>query len=112
GVPTVWLALVNHLERTGQKVESLKRITVGGSACPLSLITKLRETYDVEVRHAWGMTETSPLGTYNTFLPGMENLSEEEQNAIRVKQGRPVFGIDMCIADDDGNELPWDGKTT
>lgn len=112
GVPTVWLALVNHLERTGQKVDSLKRITIGGSACPLSLINTLRDTYDVEVRHAWGMTETSPLGTYNTFKPGMEKLSEQEQNALRAKQGRPIYGIDMCITDDDGNELPWDGKTT
>lgn len=112
GVPTVWLALVNYLEQSGKTVESLNRITVGGSACPLSLMTILRNKYDVEVRHAWGMTETSPLGTYNTFKPGMETLSEEEKDAIRVKQGRPIFGVDMCITDDDGNQLPWDGKST
>lgn len=112
GVPTVWLALLKYLEQSGATVESLKRITVGGSACPLSLITTFREKYGVEVRHAWGMTETSPLGTYNTFKPGMEKLSREEQDAIRVTQGRPIFGIEMCITDDDGNELPWDGKST
>lgn len=112
GVPTVWLALVNYLAKSGKKVESLERVTVGGSACPLSLITTLRNKYNVEVRHAWGMTETSPLGTYNTFKPGMEALSEAEKDAIRVKQGRPIFGIDMCITDEDGNELPWDGKST
>ncbi len=108
-VPTVWLALINHLEKTGGDVESLKRVTVGGAACPLSIMTTLKDKYGVEVRHAWGMTETSPLGTYNTFKPKMDSWTEEERNAVRVKQGRPIYGIEVKIVDDNNKELPWDG---
>lgn len=112
GVPTVWLALINHLKATKGNVDTLQRVTIGGAACPLSIIKTLKDDYDVEVRHAWGMTETSPLGTYNTFKPGMENLSEEEQDAIKVKQGRPIFGIEMKIVGDNNEELPWDGEAS
>jgi fatty-acyl-CoA synthase len=112
GVPTVWLALINHLKSTKGNVDTLKRVTIGGAACPLSIIKTLRNDYDVEVRHAWGMTETSPLGTYNTFKPGMENLPEAEQDAIRVKQGRPIFGIELKIVGDNNEELPWDGEAS
>lgn len=112
GVPTVWLALINHLKANNLKVDTLNRVTIGGAACPLSIIKTLKNDYGVEVRHAWGMTETSPLGTYNTFKPGMENLSEAEQDAIKVKQGRPIFGIDIKIVDDSNQELPWDGESS
>lgn len=111
-VPTVWLALINYLETTGKTIDSLQRVTVGGAACPLKIMKIMKEKYDVDVRHAWGMTETSPLGTYNTFKPGMEDLTEQEQDAIRLKQGRPIFGIDIRITDENNNELPWDGKTS
>ncbi len=112
GVPTVWLAMINYMESTGKNVESLNRITIGGAACPLSIMKILKDKYGVEVRHAWGMTETSPLGTYNTLKPGMENLSESELDAIRVKQGRPIYGIDIKIVDEQNQELPWDGETS
>ena len=112
GVPTVWLAMINYLKSTKGSVKTLDRVTIGGAACPLSIITTLKNDYGVEVRHAWGMTETSPLGTYNTFKRGMEKLSEEEQNNIRVKQGRPIFGIELKIVDENNNELPWDGETS
>ncbi|MGQ9425492.1 long-chain-fatty-acid--CoA ligase [Gilvimarinus sp. F26214L] len=112
GVPTVWLALINYLESKGATVDSLQRITVGGAACPLSIITTMREKFGVEVRHAWGMTETSPLGTYNTPKPGMEGLPEAEMDAIRLKQGRPIFGVELRITDENNQELPWDGKSS
>ncbi|MEX1032007.1 MAG: long-chain-fatty-acid--CoA ligase [Cellvibrionaceae bacterium] len=110
-VPTVWLALINYLESTGKTVDSLRRVTVGGAACPLSIMKIMKEKFDVEVRHAWGMTETSPLGTYNTLKPGMEKLSEKELDTIRVKQGRPIFGVDLKIVGENNEELPWDGES-
>jgi 3-(methylthio)propionyl---CoA ligase len=112
GVPTVWLALINHLESTGKTIDSLQQVTVGGAACPLSIMKIMKERYGVDVRHAWGMTETSPLGTYNTLKPGMENLGEKELDAVRAKQGRPVFGVELRITDDNNRELPWDGKSS
>lgn len=110
-VPTVWLAMINYMKANNKKVETLNRITVGGAACPQSIMKIMRDEYGVEVRHAWGMTETSPLGTYNTLKPGMEKLSEEQIMAIKLKQGRPIFGVDLRITDEDGTELPWDGKS-
>ncbi|GAB1256325.1 3-(methylthio)propionyl-CoA ligase [Aurantivibrio plasticivorans] len=111
-VPTVWLALLDYLDSSKGSIDSLKRITVGGAACPLSIMNAMRDKYDVEVRHAWGMTETSPLGTYNTLKPGMEDLPAEELDAIRATQGRPIFGVDMKIVDENNNELPWDGEAS
>lgn len=111
-VPTVWLNMLNYLDATQQTVDSLKRITVGGAACPLSIMKAMREKHGVEVRHAWGMTETSPLGTYNTLKPGMQDLPEDQLDAIRLKQGRPIFGVDIKIVDVDNNELPWDGEAS
>lgn len=110
GVPTVWLGLLNYLEANGKTLEGLERMGVGGSACPTSLMRKYSENYGVEVIHAWGMTEMSPIGTVNTLRPGMEDLPESEYWTMRAKQGRTVFPVEMSIFDDDGNELPWDGK--
>ncbi len=110
GVPTIWLALLAHLRDSGTSVASLERTIVGGSACPLSVMREFEEKYGVTVRHAWGMTETSPLGTVNTPLRGMETQSESERDALRVKQGRAVFGVDLKIVDDANAELPWDGE--
>lgn len=110
GVPTVWLALLHYLEEKGKTPTSLERVVIGGSACPLSIITTLREQHNVTVHHAWGMTETSPLGAFNSLKPGMASLPDDELNAIRLKQGRAIYGLDMKIVDEDDNELPRDGK--
>jgi len=109
-VPTVWLMLLQYLEKTGKKIDHLKRVVIGGSAAPRSMIDIFEREYGVEVRHAWGMTEMSPLGTLGSFKAGMEELSHDEKLDIKVKQGRPPFGVEMKITDDNGNELPWDAK--
>ena len=110
GVPTVWIALLAYLRETGKTVETLNRTVVGGSACPLSIMQEFEERHGVYTHHAWGMTEVSPLGTVNQLLPGMEGLDPVELNKVRAKQGRTPFGVDMKICDDDGNDLPRDGK--
>ncbi len=110
GVPTVWLGLLQHLEKVAQTIESLNRTLVGGSACPLSIMDEFRNKHGVETVHAWGMTETSPLGTMCTPKPGFDTLSEDEKQRIRAKQGRAVYGVELKIVDDEGNVLPWDGK--
>ena len=110
GVPTVWIALLAYLRETGKTVETLNRTVVGGSACPLSIMQEFEERHGVYTHHAWGMTEVSPLGTVNQLLPGMEGLDPVELNKVRAKQGRTPFGVDMKICDDEGNDLPRDGK--
>ncbi len=109
-VPTVWLMLLQYLEKTGKTIPHLKRVVIGGSAAPRSMIDTFERNYGVDVRHAWGMTELSPLGTLGSFKAGMETLSYDEKLDIKVKQGRPPFGVEMKITDDNGKELPWDGK--
>lgn len=111
GVPTVWQMLLSHLKQYSLKFSTLKRTVIGGSACPPAMINSFRHDYGVEVLHAWGMTEMSPLGTLCTLKNKHNALSEEAQNAIRLKQGRAIFGVDMKIVDEQGKELPWDGKT-
>ena len=110
GVPTVWIALLAYLRETGKTVETLNRTVVGGSACPLSIMQEFEERHGVYTHHAWGMTEVSPLGTVNQLLPGMEDLDPAELNKVQAKQGRTPFGVDMKICDDDGNDLPRDGR--
>jgi fatty-acyl-CoA synthase len=112
GVPTVWLALLGYLRETGKQVTSLERVVVGGAACPLSIMEEFSEMHGVYTHHAWGMTETGPLGVFNTLKPGMQDLPKEQLDAIRVKQGRPIFGVDIRIVDDEGNVQPWDGEST
>ncbi len=113
GVPTVWLALLDYLGKSGSSVDSLNRVTVGGAACPLKIMTDFRDKYGVEVQQAWGMTEMNPLGTFNGGLPPqLDGLSEEEYNKIRLKQGRPSFGVEIKVVDADNNELPWDGESS
>ena len=111
GVPTVWQMLLAHMKPAGLRFSSLKRTVIGGSACPPAMISAFRDDYGVEVLHAWGMTEMSPLGTVCTLKNKHLGHSEAEQMKIRLKQGRAVFGVDMKIVGDDGIELPWDGKT-
>ncbi len=109
GVPTVWLGLLAHLKASGQRVESLERIVVGGAACPLSIMEEL-DSYGVQSKVGWGMTEMSPLGTVNASQATRENYSEADFAKVRLKGGRQVFGVEMKIVDDEGNELPWDGE--
>jgi len=109
-VPTVWLMLLNYLETEGKKLTTLKRVAIGGSACPRSMIEKFEAVYGVEVMHAWGMTEMSPLGTIGSLKAGMDRLPHEEKIRQKLKQGRPPFTVEMKITDDAGDELPRDGK--
>ena len=110
GVPTVWNALVTHLEKTGKRIDGLKRVLTGGSAMPTAMMDRLR-AQGTSVLHAWGMTETSPLGTVNTLTSEAAQLPTEQREALRRKQGRAIFGIELKITDDSGRELPHDGKS-
>jgi fatty-acyl-CoA synthase len=105
-VPTVWLMLLNYLESERKKLTTLKRVAIGGSACPRSMIEKFEESYGVNVMHAWGMTEMSPLGTIGSLKAGMDRLPHEERIRQKLKQGRPPFTVEMKITDDAGKELP------
>jgi fatty-acyl-CoA synthase len=111
GVPTVWQMLLGHMKPAQLSFSTLKRTVIGGSACPPAMIHAFREDYGVDVLHAWGMTEMSPLGTLCTLKNKHLELPEEAQMKIRLKQGRCVFGVDMKIVNDAGQELPHDGKT-
>jgi 3-(methylthio)propionyl---CoA ligase len=109
GVPTIWLGLLQHLQKSGQKLSTVNRMVVGGSACPPALMQAFKEQFGIHIHHAWGMTEMSPLGTFNTLKNKHLALSEAEQFKVHVRAGRPVFGVDLKIVDDSGKELPWDG---
>jgi fatty-acyl-CoA synthase len=111
GVPTVWQMLLSHMKPSQLSFSTLKRTVIGGSACPPAMIHAFREDYGVDVLHAWGMTEMSPLGTLCTLKNKHLDLPEEAQMKIRLKQGRCVFGVDMKIVNDAGQALPHDGKT-
>ena len=110
GVPTVWQMLLGHMQQNSLKFSTLKRTVIGGSACPPAMINAFNDTYGVEVLHAWGMTEMSPLGTVCTLKNAQLALPADEQLKVRLKQGRAVYGVDMKIVDESDNELPWDGK--
>jgi fatty-acyl-CoA synthase len=112
GVPTLWQGLLSHLEASGHAFTTLQRTIIGGSACPPALLRTLQERYGIEVVHAWGMTEMSPLGTVCTLKPGHANRNAAERYAVQAKQGRAIFGMDMKIVDDEGRELAWDGTTS
>ncbi len=109
GVPTIWMALMQHLKQHGGTLEPMNRSIIGGSACPPALMEVFQE-YGVRVRHAWGMTETTPLGVLNTPRPEFADWPEQEQRRMDEKTGHGFFGIEMKIVDDDDNELPWDGQ--
>lgn len=111
GVPTIWLGLLNYVAQNNLRFSSFKRTVIGGSACPPSMMRTLRHTYGVEVIHAWGMTEMSPLGTTGTLQAKHMALTDTQQEAVLLKQGHAVYGVDMKIVDDAGVELPWDGST-
>ena len=111
GVPTVWQMLLTHMKPAGLRFSTLTRTVIGGSACPPAMIQAFSEDYGVEVLHAWGMTEMSPLGTLCTLKNKHDALPPDEKMKIRLKQGRAIYGVYMKIVDEAGNELPWDGKT-
>jgi len=108
GVPTVWLGLLAYLKSSGKRIDSLRRIIVGGAACPLSIMEDL-DQYGVETRVGWGMTEMSPLGSVNSSPSSRERYTDEEFAKLRQKAGRPIFGVEMKIVSDSGEEQPWDG---
>jgi fatty-acyl-CoA synthase len=110
GVPTVWLMLLNHMASNNLKLPHLRMVICGGSAMPRSMIKSFIDL-GVQVRHAWGMTETSPLGTLATLKPPFAELAGEELLDVLQSQGYPPYGVQMKITDDAGKELPWDGKT-
>ena len=110
GVPTVWQMMLGHMQAGGLRFSTLKRTVIGGSACPPAMITAFNDDFGVEVLHAWGMTEMSPLGTVCTLKNKHLTLPADEKMKVRLKQGRGVFGVDMKIVDPDGHELPWDGR--
>ncbi|WP_223478852.1 long-chain-fatty-acid--CoA ligase [Oricola indica] len=110
-VPTVWLMLLQYLEQTGNKLPHLEKVVIGGSACPRAMTEAFEKVYGVEVIHAWGMTEMSPLGSLCTMKPEYAAFTGNDLFDIKQKQGAAPFGVEMKITDDDDAELPWDGKT-
>ena len=110
GVPTVWQMMLGHMQQGGLRFSTLKRTVIGGSACPPAMIAAFNDQYGVEVLHAWGMTEMSPLGTVCTLKNKHLSMDDSQKMAVRIKQGRGIYGVDMKIVDELGDELPWDGK--
>ncbi|MEO7056471.1 MAG: 3-(methylthio)propionyl-CoA ligase [Caldimonas sp.] len=109
GVPTVWQGLLGYVEANGLKFSTMRRTVIGGSACPPAMMKTFQERFDVQVLHAWGMTEMSPVGTVAVLKGSQQDLGAAERFAIQAKQGRAVYGVDMKIVGEDGVELPWDG---
>ncbi len=112
GVPTVWLGLLNHLRSSGDRLHTVRSFVIGGSACPRLLFEAFDKEYGIRIDHAWGMSELSPLGTYNAPKPSNAHLEGEEKMQLQLTQGRSIYGVDMRIVDDEGRELPWDGTTS
>ncbi|MEG0677507.1 MAG: 3-(methylthio)propionyl-CoA ligase [Comamonas sp.] len=110
GVPTVWQMLLSHMKPGGLRLSKLNRTVIGGSACPPAMISAFQDDYGVSVLHAWGMTEMSPLGTLCTLKNKHLSLPKDEQMKILQKQGRAIYGVEMKIVNDEGQEQPWDGK--
>ncbi len=110
-VPTIWLMLLQHLEKTGGRLPDLRQVLIGGSACPRAMIKTFQDKYGVDVIHGWGMTEMSPLGTTSDLKAEFASLQGEALLDVKQKQGHTQFGVEMKITDDAGRTLPWDGKT-
>ena len=110
-VPTVWLMLLQYMEAEHKKLSTLKRVMIGGSAVPRTIVERFEQNYGVTVVHGWGMTEMSPLGSFAAFKPGMDELPFEERMQYKLKQGRAPYMVEMKIVDDQGKQLPRDGKT-
>ncbi|MFM0545262.1 3-(methylthio)propionyl-CoA ligase [Paraburkholderia strydomiana] len=112
GVPTVWQGLLAHVDTLGRAFSSMRRTVIGGTPCPTAMAAAFQERHGVDVLHAWGMTELSPVGTVCSLKAHQLTLPQADRYAVQAKQGRAVFGIDMKIAGPDGEELPWDGNAT
>ncbi|MDM4766065.1 3-(methylthio)propionyl-CoA ligase [Pelomonas sp. SE-A7] len=112
GVPTVWLGLINYVKGNGLKFSTFKRTVIGGSACPPAMLATLMDDFGIEVIHAWGMTELSPLGTLSKLTSKQLALPQEQQRRILEKQGKVIYGIDMAVIDDEGAPQPWDGASS
>jgi acyl-CoA synthetase (AMP-forming)/AMP-acid ligase II len=112
GVPTVWLGLINYVKQNDLKFSTFRRTVIGGSACPPSMLRTLQDELNVEVIHAWGMTEMSPLGTLAKLKGKHVSLGKEAKERLQFTQGRVVYGVDMLILDDENKPLPWDGKSS
>ncbi len=110
GVPTIWQGLLSHVAGRNNAFSSMKRTVIGGAPCPTAMAAQFQKTHHVDVLHAWGMTELSPLGTVCSLKAHQLELPEEARYTIQAKQGRSVFGIDMKIVDPDGQDLPWNGE--
>ena len=110
GVPTIWLGLLGYCKENNIKLDTVKQTVIGGSAVPYSMIKQFDEEHDVNVVQGWGMTETSPLATANIRTKAMEAMSKEERYKLQTKQGKPVYGVELKIVDDDGKQLPEDGE--
>jgi acyl-CoA synthetase (AMP-forming)/AMP-acid ligase II len=110
-VPTVWLPLLKHLRETGATLPNLDRVVIGGSSCPRAVIEAFQDEYGVQVLHAWGMTETSPIGTICSFKPEVAALDRQAQLDVQGTVGHPPFTVDLAIRDDADETLPWDGQT-
>ncbi|RMF36631.1 MAG: long-chain-fatty-acid--CoA ligase [Alphaproteobacteria bacterium] len=110
-VPTIWLGLIAHMRANGLRLSTLKKVIIGGSSCPRAVIEAFQKEFGAHVYHAWGMTETSPLGTICSFTPEVLALDEEARLDIQCTVGHPPFTVDLRITDDEGHELPWDGET-
>ncbi len=109
GVPTVWLLLLDEMKKQGRKPHALNAMLVGGSAVPRAMIADFEGEFGIEVFHAWGMTEMSPVGTNGRLLRRMQNLPQEKRWDAKAKQGRAMFAVDMKIVDGQGERLPEDG---
>ncbi|KMO39456.1 long-chain fatty acid--CoA ligase [Methylobacterium variabile] len=110
-VPTVWLGLLQHLDATGKRLSHLKRVVIGGSACPRAMTERFERDFGVTVDHAWGMTEMSPIGSYCSLKPEVAHLEGDARLDLKMKQGYAPFGVDFRLTDDEGRDLPWDGTT-
>lgn len=111
-VPTIWMMLLAHMKETNGKLDDLERVVIGGSACPRAMMETFQDEYNVQVLHAWGMTEMSPLGTVNTPKAKHDVLSKTQKVDLQQSAGRVLYGVDMKIVDEDGNTLPNDGEAT
>ena len=111
-VPTIWQMLLTHLRESGGELSTLKRVVIGGAAVPEALVRAFQDDYGVEVTHAWGMTETSPLGTESNPTAKTLALDPDSQFRLKMKQGRAPLGIEMKLTDDAGRPLPHDGRTS
>jgi acyl-CoA synthetase (AMP-forming)/AMP-acid ligase II len=109
GVPTIWLGLIAYMQQNSLTLSTLQRVLIGGAACPRSVIVTLQDEFGVEAIHAWGMTETSPIGTINRMKSRHAALTADQRHDLQMKQGRGVFGVEMKIVDGEGVEMPRDG---